>query len=282
MMRCMKKSVTSVLVVVMLVMLAITLFLTGCAPEEEPKPACQRPYMADMDGCCLDRNANSVCDKDEEEDIFFVKPSYQDAPVQDVPDMTEEQPEQPEPEFQEPAYEEPEQPKDTEAPEHEEKPKTAYTASEPELLGWKAENDLMSIEVTKITIEVKDITPRDRTSPDKEAYLKEMHLRIRNKDYNYLNMELKFRLMDWKDPLIIKDTLNCDKGDDIPMEGCVHALPEGETMDITMRIDKKIPRLDIEKTIRLTLENDRDSHDENILEIEKTEDILNMMGADYT
>jgi hypothetical protein len=257
-------------------LIILTLFLIGCATQEAPKPSCERPYMADGDACCLDRNANSICDDQEDEDVFFVKPDYGDAPVEDIPDTVFEEPE-------EPVFQEPEEVKVIDVPEEvkaEEKP-SAYTAPEPKLIGWEAENEFMSIEITKIVIQVKDIVPRDRTSPDKEAYLKEIHLTIKNKKYNYLNTELTFRFMDWKDPLIIKKVLNCDKGDDIVMEGCKNALPEAESMDIVMKIDQKIPRLDLDKTFRFTLQNARDNKDANIIQIEKTYNILKIPGANY-
>jgi hypothetical protein len=285
MMDYMKKSVVLILI--------ISLFLVGCG-QRTPDIACDEPYIRHDQGCCMDQNSNDLCDDDE--DIMF-EPDY--APTEELPtyedlkDVTVGEPVYEEPVYEEPVYEEAEErvyeeaeePKiltpDPEKVEADEPKKSAYTVPEPELRGWEAENDFMSIKVTDITIEVIDITPRDRISPDKEVYLKEMRFTIKNKDYNYLNPKLHFRVMDDRDTQIIRETLLCDLSDDLTMEGCVNALPEGDTMEISMVIDRKIPRLELDKTIRLVLENKRYMQSANVLEIENTQDILKISGAKY-
>ncbi|MBU2560724.1 MAG: hypothetical protein KKD17_00340 [Nanoarchaeota archaeon] len=264
--------------IIILAILAV--LLAGCASQRAPNIICSSPYMRHGDGCCLDKNSNSICDVDEEEEPFFVEPDY--APGNEIPDITEDIEEQI---YEEPVYEEPaEEPEPTYIGVKDEvkKVSTKYTAPETRITGWSTENDHMSLEITDITFDVVSVTPLDRISPDKEVFLKEMRLTVKNKDYNYLNPQFYFRVGDSKDPIIIKETLLCDRSDDIVMEGCNHALPEAETMQVIMRIDRKVPRIDLQKTIRLTLQNRRDSDDKNILEIEKTTDILKISGAKYT
>jgi uncharacterized protein YceK len=268
----------------MVIILAVlALFLAGCASQKSSDIVCNAPYIRHAAGCCIDKDANSVCDTDEREEPLFVEPDY--LPSKDVPDVSAEW-------ENEPVYIPPaEDGADSTAEEDEgvyvgektdvKSVSTAYVPSAVKLTGWTAENEHMSLEITKIVVDVVPVRPNDLRSPDKEAYLKEMYLTVKNKDYDYLNPKFFFRLGDSKDPIIIQETLLCDRSDDIVMEGCSHALPETETMYIRMPIDRQLPRLELYKTIRLTLQNRRDTEDKNILMIEKTNDILGIFGAEY-
>jgi hypothetical protein len=264
----------------------LLILLIGCAAQKSPSIVCNSPYIRNGAGCCLDKNINSVCDTDEKEEPFFAEPTYdEDVPFAE-PTYSEpaEQPKviaQTETAIEEPAAEE--EPSAEELPVEPSKAKTAtYNAPVPKLQGWKAENAHMSIEVTKIVISVENLAPVNLISPTKKAYLKEMYLKIHNADYNYLNPRVYIKVSDFKDPIIIHETLLCDKSDDITMEGCNQALPETETMGIRMQFDRELPRLDLQKTFRITLQNRRDNDDKNILEIEKTYDVLKITGAEYT
>ena len=49
---------------------SMLLLLSGCAQEEKPSATsgevvCNEPYIRNEAGCCLDQNANGVCDRDE-------------------------------------------------------------------------------------------------------------------------------------------------------------------------------------------------------------------------
>jgi len=262
-------------------LLIILLFIVGCSPST-PDVLCEAPYIEHGTSCCMDQNSNSICDDDE--DIMFepkylpAEVPYEEVEFEDFEDLDKvyEESEKEVPQLEitekEPASE----------PEVEYTPTTpAYTAVKPELTGWDVETELMSMKVTGIVIEVVDIKPKGRTSPDKKAYLKEIHLEVENKEYSFINPKFHFRLMDERDPSIIRDTLLCDRDDDIPMIGCYN-LPRWETMEIIMEIDREIPRLDLGKTIRITLENKRDVKLGNILKLEKdVDDILNIIGAEY-
>ncbi|MBN1544929.1 hypothetical protein JW898_05725 [Candidatus Woesearchaeota archaeon] len=262
-----------------LIILAITILLAGCA-QRQPNIVCSSPYMRHADGCCLDRNDNGVCDIDEDEEPFFVEPDY--APVDEIPETEWEAPE-----YERPAYEEPEEvgdePEVTYVGGKDEVASvpSRYTAPEAKLVGWKAGNARMTLEVTGLVFEVREIKKVSLTAPDKEVCLKEMRLTIKNIDYLYLNPQLYFRVGDSRDPIIIKETLMCDRSDDIVMQGCYNALPEGESMDIVMEIDERLPRFDIDKEFQLTFKNRRDSDDRNVLEIKKVVDILDIPGAKY-
>jgi hypothetical protein len=261
-----------------IILAILALFIIGCS-QKSPDIVCNAPYMRHAESCCMDRNANSVCDADEAEKPLFVEPEY--TPADDVTSG--------EPAYEEPVYipaeEEPAEVRDEgvfvgQKDVVEDVP-TKYQASEVKLQGWKVQNAHMSLEVTKIVIDVKDIEKTSLTAPDKEVYLKEMQLEVKNFDYNYLNPIFYLKIGDFKDPIIIKETLLCDRSDDIVMQGCSHALPEAETMYITMPIDRIIPRIDLDKTILITLENKRDDDPESILELEKSYNILSIYGAKY-
>jgi hypothetical protein len=267
-------------------MAIILLLLAGCA-QKTPDIVCDSPYIRHAASCCIDRNANNVCDDDEEEKPLFVEPDY----AEEVPDVTanpeQAQPESQETELEEPIYEvtSPTGEKTTATYIGEKDTvntvPTKYDAAVPKLQDWKVENSHMSMEVTKIIIDVNDIEKTDLRSPDKEAYLKEIYLVIKNKDYNYLNPEFFFKLGDSKDPLVLVKTMHCDRFDPILMEGCENALPEIETMQVRMDINERIPRISLDYTLKLTLQNRRDEDDKNILEIEKTFNMLDLYGATY-
>jgi hypothetical protein len=267
---------------VLAILAVLLVLLVGCASQKSPDIVCSSPYLRHGADCCMDRNSNSICDDDEEEDILFVEPDY--APSEDVPGISDDIEDMP-------VYipssgeEQEEEVTVTETPGQGAKDAvksmpTQYTAPEVKLTGWVAENDYMRMEITKIVIDVNDITPIDLRSPDKEAYLKEMYLTVKNKDYSYINPVFHFRVGDSKDPIIITENLVCGEADDIKMEGCRN-LPEAETMQIRMVIDRNIPRLELDKTIKLVLENKRDTDEDNFLVLERTKDILDIFGAKY-
>jgi hypothetical protein len=251
--------------------LVIILFLAGCAAQKAPEVVCNKPYIKYGASCCMDQNDNSICDDDE--DVLF-EPDY--SPVKDVADETED--------LEEPVYQQTEPVVITPEPEKVKQPEqveSKYVAPPPKLSRWDAENEYMSIEVTKIGIDVVPIKPKDLISPDKEVYLKYMVLVIKNKDYNYLNPKISLRLWDNKNT-VFSEKLECDASDDMKVEGCDNALEEGMTMTVKITINEKIPRFDTEKTIRINLENRRDIHSENVLEIKKEVDILDIWGATYS
>lgn len=256
----------------------IALLLAGCAAQKTPDIVCKSPYIRHADSCCLDKNSNDICDEDEEEDVFFVTPDY--SPSEDIPDMTEDYMQ---PVYEEPVYDEPveEEPEYVGEKEEVGKVYTTYSVPEAKLVGWKAENEYMSIEFNSMTIDVISIEPKNRLDPDKEVWLREMTLTIVNKDYNYLNPVLYFSLGDEKDPIIIKETLLCDRSDDLLMENCKNALPIAESMQVKMHIDRKIPRLDLDKTFTFRFQNKRVDTEAQKLKIEKTYDILKIPGAKY-
>ena len=264
-----------------IIMAILALFLAGCASQKTPDIVCNSPYMRHDAGCCMDKNANSVCDTDEAEEPLFVEPDY--LPSEDVPDVSAQW-------ENEQVYVPPAEGDASPATEEDgvyvgEKSEvtsvdSAYAPSEVKLTGWKEENDHMSIEITKIIIDVNDITPIDLRSPDKEAYLKEIYVTVKNKDYSYINPVFKFKVGDSKDPIIISHTLVCGESDNIKMEGCRN-LPEAETMQIRMQVNTRMPRLELDKTIKLSIQNKRDTEDDNILVLERTKDILDIFGADY-
>jgi hypothetical protein len=272
---------------VVFAILVVILFILGCS-SSRPDIVCNSPYIRHAAGCCLDRNSNQLCDDDEagEEKPFFVEPDY--APAEETAVAAGETPATEETGMEEPVYE-------VTSPTGEKLEATyiatkdevrdvpsKYQAAVPKLQGWKAENSHMSLEITKIVIDVNPIEKRTLTSPDKEAYLKEIYLTITNKDYeNYLNPEMVFRLGDSKDPLVLVKTLHCDRFDPIPMEGCKNALPETEAMQVRMDVDKQLPRVALQYTLKLTLQNRRDEEDKNMLKIEKTFDPLDLYGATY-
>ena len=230
----------------------------------------------------MDKNDNAICDEDEADDPFFVEPDYVE-PVETVED--EPEPEETEP-YVDPIYnpiEEPE-PEGTFYPEVEEPPESKYTSKpkEPELRNWKSENDMMSLEITKMYIEINDVENPARYEEAQEAILKTVHLTIRNKAFKYLNPRLFFNVEDEKDSLIIRDTMQCDQSDDLFMEGCKNAIPEAEEVNVIMHVDKKIPRLDMEKTFTFRFENERDDKTEYLLAIEKQYYIDKVPGAIYS
>lgn len=259
--------------------LLIGLLLIGCAQQKVPELVCKTGYILNGDSCCKDQNANSLCDEDE--DTLFA-PSY--APSEETDEIEYEEPVL---EYEEPAQELP-APKIIDVPEEKvylepEPPKIDYEAlaKMPGLQDWYAENDKMSIEITKIIIDVNDIKPTSRLAPDKEAILKEIHFNIKNKGYNYMNFELLFRLQDSNDPLRIKEKLACNTDDDFRLEGCRQGFREGDVLNIKMTVNEKIDRVDLNKTFRFILENIRDSGTWNQIELSKTVNILEIEGAEY-
>ncbi|MFH1064057.1 MAG: hypothetical protein V1729_03185 [Candidatus Woesearchaeota archaeon] len=272
----MKKSV----VLISVLLSVISLLLIGCS-QNTPEAVCNPPYMTYKTGCCMDQNSNSVCD--DEEDILFEPnyiPSeipYDDVDYNDLSDIDHvDALKEPEVQAPKPPVEKATTPKVEYSP-----AASPYAAVRPEITGWEAETEFMSMKVTGMVIEVVETKSKDLKTSEKIAYLKEVHLEVKNKKYAYINSKFQFRLMDERDAAIISDTSLCDSTDDIQMEGCRN-LPEGEIMKIIMHIDRDIPRLDMKKTIRITLENKRDIKTVNIIKIEKDiADILNIVGADY-
>ncbi|MBW2964535.1 hypothetical protein KY363_03675, partial [Candidatus Woesearchaeota archaeon] len=183
---------------------------------------------------------------------------------------------------QEASYEETEE--ETEEAVQEE-PKPKYTSPkvivQPKPYNWYAANENMEMEVTRVSIRTVNITPKDKISPDKDVYLKDVVLRIKNNRYYFLHMKLSFRLYDGKDS-IISEILECDPSDDIKMDGCKIALREGEEMNITLRIDEKMPRIYENKTMYIILEEKTEIKSYNSLEIRKSFDLLNLSGAVYS
>ncbi|MBR9702786.1 hypothetical protein GOV10_02005 [Candidatus Woesearchaeota archaeon] len=49
------------------IMLIATLFLVGCV--QTSKVVCNSPYIMVGDSCCLDKDDNAICDRDEREDV---------------------------------------------------------------------------------------------------------------------------------------------------------------------------------------------------------------------
>ncbi len=264
---------------VAVLMIFCILLISGCASQKEPDVICKSPYMRHGDGCCMDRNANSICDEDEDEEPIFVEPKYdepaQKPPITDLPEMDWEQPEQ-----EQETVQEPEGVYVGEKTAVEEVP-SPYTAVETELVGWSVENKGLLFEVTGLTIEVEDVVPRHKFEPDKRAYLREVDMRIRNKDYVFVTPKLYFQVMDSKDPLIIKDTMMCDRSDDLPIDNCESALKKGREMEITMHVDMELPRLELDKTFLFRFSNRRDDSDAGTLELRKIVDPLGISGAEY-
>jgi len=271
-----------------IILAILALLLAGCA-QKSPDIVCSSPYIRHAASCCIDRNANNVCDDDEEEKPLFVEPDYAAREVPDVTAAPEPAQQEIQPESQdEPVYEvtSPTGEKTTATYIGEKDTvstvPTKYDAAVPKLQDWKVENEHMSLEITKIVIDVNDIEKTDLKSPDKEAYLKEIYLIVKNKDYPYyMNPEFLFKLGDSKDPLVLVKTMHCDRFDPILMEGCLNALPETETMQIKMVIDERIPRINLGLNLKLTLQNRRDEDDKNILKLEKTFNMLDLYGATY-
>jgi hypothetical protein len=263
---------------IILGILLIAILLTGCVQQETPELVCDDGYMRDGDGCCKDQNDNSECDEDE--DTLF-EPAYapREVAIEDLeePDYAEIEDETDD--VQEPTI--------IDVPEEKvyvepEKPEIDYEAlARIDGMDWFAENEKMSIRITKMIIDVNTIKPRDRLSPDKEAILKEVHMEIKNKRYNYMNFELLFRVQDERDPLRIKKVLKCNSDDDFVMEGCRQGFREGDVLQIRMIVDEPIQKVDLEKNIRFILENIRDTGSWNAIELSKTVDILEIDGAEY-
>ena len=41
------------------------IFISSCNSQTQVTPVCNKPYLLVGEGCCLDQNDNSICDKDE-------------------------------------------------------------------------------------------------------------------------------------------------------------------------------------------------------------------------
>lgn len=54
-------------------LLVSILLLSGCAPQQTQRSACNRPYISIGTSCCLDDNSNSMCDNEETID-FLISP----------------------------------------------------------------------------------------------------------------------------------------------------------------------------------------------------------------
>ncbi len=236
----------------------------------------------------MDMNRNQLCDDDEPKG-GFAEPTYT-APEEIANshiNLEEDEAKYEAYEYtNEDRYEEPTPVAITkeDLPEPIQKPKAVYTSPEPELTGWFAENDIMSLKITKIVIENRSIKPKDLISPDYEVYLKEIHLTMTDKRYGepYLIPKFKIKIGDSFDPMIIIETLKCDSSDDIIMEGCKSALKDTESADIIMYVNTKITRPEINKNFYFELENKRDTTSDMRLIIEKQYNILSIPGAIYT
>ena len=130
----------------------------------------------------------------------------------------------------------------------------------------------MSMEVTEITI-VKE---------GEDYFLNDMTLKIKHKNYIYLQSKIYLKVMDARDNNIVNDKLYWDSSDDLLTTGCDDALEKGRVMNIKIQIDTKMPRTDLDKTFIIKLESKRDPKTGNILEIRKTFKRLKIPGAKYT
>jgi hypothetical protein len=261
------------------ILILAILLASGCA-QKRPDIVCNPPYIRFEDSCCMDQNSNNICDDDE--DIMF-EPVYDDSPVRDIEeDVTQEiieetyEPEykvlEPEEEYVEESEEEPE----------EEKPVSAYTATEPEprRLDWKAENEFMNMEIDKLLVEVVSVTPRTLTDPDKKVYFKGFEITIKNKDYNYLNPKIYFSMWDDYDS-IHQQSFICRPNDESAVENC-DIIEEGEIRKLKIKMGERMPRIEMDKTIRITLENRRDSMTTRWLKIEETANLLDVPDITYS
>ena len=61
----MKKERAAISFVISVSALFILLILAGCAEQALPQPVCNAPYILVGTSCCLDTDANSICDSDE-------------------------------------------------------------------------------------------------------------------------------------------------------------------------------------------------------------------------
>jgi hypothetical protein len=270
----------------------ILLFLVGCAAEKAPELVCEKPYIRHGTGCCMDQNENFICDDDELDTMF--EPTYADV---EEPVVVKEEAKPSAPAAYEIVYEETESEGVPVVEEEEEvveggKPvASSYVSETPAkvpMRGWEVKSDFMLMKVTDIGIEVKSVKPKDLISADTDVYLQYIDMTIintgevKNRDYVYLNPELSIRVGDSFDYGVVRETLLCDAGDYHKVENCDNALEEGESMDIRVHINQRLPRPDMEKRFWITLENRRDTKSANILELMKTVDILNIQGATYT
>lgn len=52
-------------IIIAIIIIGYSIFISGLGTKEEIKVTCNKPYIQISKGCCLDKNSNNICDKDE-------------------------------------------------------------------------------------------------------------------------------------------------------------------------------------------------------------------------